>query len=107
MEKRQTKKKHSGTIVIEFNHRGIPDEELLPEDFNDHQLAVLAKLKPELQEKIQQGCPFSVIDLETNTCIAQFNIKNVKPSESERADFLRMMIRTMEEQDKKLKETRN
>ena len=106
MKKRQLKKKHSGTVVIELNHRGIPDEELKPEEFDDHQLAVLAALAPELQEKIRQGCPFSVVDLETDTCIAQFNIKNVKPSESERDDFLRMLIRAMEEQDRMRNETK-
>lgn len=73
MKKRRMNKKQSGTLVIELNHRGIPDEELKPEEFNDYQLAVLAALDPKLQEKIRQGCPFSVVDMETNTCIAQFN----------------------------------
>ena len=35
------RKELKGTTIIEFNHSGIPDDELKPEEFNDYQLAVL------------------------------------------------------------------
>ena len=54
----RTKKEHSGTIVIEYQHSGIPNKKLKSETFDDYQLAVLAELKPELQEKIRQVYPF-------------------------------------------------
>ena len=59
------RKEPKGTTTIEFNRSGIPDDELKPEDFNDHQLAVLKALPPERQAPIRRGCPVSVIDLAT------------------------------------------
>ena len=43
------RKEPKGTTIIEFNHSGIPDDELKPEAFNDYQLAVLKALPPRWQ----------------------------------------------------------
>ena len=70
-------KKRNGTVVIEFNHSGIPDEELRPEVFDERQLAVLAALPPERQEQIRKGCPVAVCDIATHETLAMFNRKNI------------------------------
>ena len=69
--------------LIEFNHSGIPDDALKPEEFSDYQLAVLKALPPERQEPIRRGCPASVVDLATGNRIAAFNMHNIVPSEFE------------------------
>ncbi len=76
-------KNNTGTAVIEYNHSGIPDDQLKPEDFDERQLAVLAALPPARQAQIRKGCPVSVIDLGTGATIADFNLRNVKPSDFE------------------------
>ena len=75
------RKEPKGTTIIEFNHSGIPDDELKPEEFNDYQLAVLKALPPERQAPIRRGCPVSVIDLATGNQMAAFNMHNVAHSE--------------------------
>ena len=59
------KKEQTGTIVMELNHSGIPDSELMPEEFDEQQLAVLNTLDSSFQEKIRRGCPIHVVDMET------------------------------------------
>ena len=86
------KKNKSGTVVIELNHDGIPDDELKAEEFDERQLAVLEALDPEFQEKIKRGCPIDVIDMETNTSIAKFNHQNVKPSDFEMQMLARSIL---------------
>ena len=63
MKQKRRPKNSNGTVVIEFNHSGIPDDELMPEEFDEQQLAVLAALPPERQEQIRKGCPVAVIDM--------------------------------------------
>jgi hypothetical protein len=84
------KKKPTGTIVMELNHSGIPDDQLQPEEFDDLQKAVLTALQPEHQEKIRKGCPYAVSDLETGRSV-KFNQHNVKPSETQ----MRMLGRAL------------
>ena len=73
-------KKQEGTLVMELNHSGISDKKLTPEVFDEHQLAVLALLPPDQQEKIRKGYPVVVMDLESQTAVAEFNVKNIKPA---------------------------
>lgn len=77
------RKEPKGMTLIEFNHSGIPDDALKPEEFSDYQLAVLKALPPERQELIRRGCPASVVDLATGNRVATFNMHNIVPSEFE------------------------
>lgn len=86
------KKKQSGTIVIELNHRGIPDAELKPEEFDEQQLAVLNALDIPFQDKIRRGCPVHVVDMETGEAVARFNTHNVKPSDFEMQMLARSLL---------------
>ena len=81
---------------IEFNHSGIPDDELKPEEFNDYQLAVLKALPPERQAPIRRGCPVSVIDLATGNQIAAFNMHNVAPSELQKKQLGKAVYEAMQ-----------
>ena len=75
------RKEPTGYAVIEFNHSGIPDNELKPEEFTPRQEAVLRALQKDRQAQIRRGCPVSVIDMATGDRIESFNMKNVAPSE--------------------------
>lgn len=44
-----------GTVVLEFNHSGIPDADLKPEEFTQQQLIVLEQMEPAFQRKIRRG----------------------------------------------------
>lgn len=90
-------KKQKGTIVMELNHSGIPDDELKPEEFDEHQLAVLAALSPDEQEKIRKGCPVTVVDLETQTSVADFNMKNVRPDKWQMESLARALLPMIQE----------
>lgn len=50
------KKKTQGYAVIEFNHGGIPDNELKPEEFNQLQVSVLNALPADRKQPILRGC---------------------------------------------------
>lgn len=86
------KKKRSGTIVIELNHSGIPDDQLKPEEFDEKQLCVLNALDRSFQDKIRRGCPVHVVDMESGEAIARFNSHNVKPSEAEMQFLARSLL---------------
>ena len=90
------RKEPKGTTIIEFNHCGIPDDELKPEEFNDYQLAVLKALSPERQAPIRRGCPVSVIDLATGNQIAAFNMHNVAPSELQKKQLGKAVYEAMQ-----------
>lgn len=75
------KKKTQGYAVIEFNHGGIPDNELKPEEFDQLQVSVLNALPADRKQPILRGCPAAVVDLATGEKIASFNMKNVAPTE--------------------------
>lgn len=85
------KKKPMGTIVMELNHSGIPDDQLQAEEFDDLQKAVLASLQPEHQEKIRKGYPYTVSDLETGGSV-KFNHHNVKLSETDMGILARSLL---------------
>ena len=72
-----------GTVVLEFNHSGIPDKDLKPEVFTQQQLTVLEQMEPALQKKIRRGYPVSVLDKQNGDELAAFNMQNVKPTEAE------------------------
>ena len=90
------KRKQTGYAVLEFNHSGIPDSELQPEQFDDRQRAVLQALAPDRRAAIERGCPATVIDLTTGEGIASFNMKNVKPSEYEQRQLGRALYESMQ-----------
>lgn len=90
------KRKASGTAYIEFNHAGIPDDKLQPEEFTEYQLAVLNSLPAERQEPIRRGCPVRVIDLETGNEVAAFNMKNIEPTEFQKQMFARSLYESMQ-----------
>ena len=90
------KNKTAGTAIIEFNHGGIPDDELKPEEFSEYQLAVLKSLPAERQEPIRRGCPVKVIDMDTGDEIAAFNMKNVEPTEFQKQMFARALNESMQ-----------
>lgn len=94
--KRHMKRKQTGYAVLEFNHSGIPDSELQPEQFDDRQRAVLQALAPDRRAAIERGCPATVIDLTTGEGIASFNMKNVKPSEFEQRQLGRALYESMQ-----------
>lgn len=75
------KKKPSGYVVIEFNHGGIADDDLKPEELDEQQKAVLHALPAERKAIILRGCPAAVVDMSTGERIASFNMKNVAPTE--------------------------
>ena len=75
------RKEPTGYAVIEFNHSGIPDEELKPEEFTPRQEAVLRALQKDRQAQIRRGCPAVVVDMATGDRIESFNMKNVAPSD--------------------------
>ena len=83
--------KTAGTAIIEFNHGGIPDDELKPEEFSEYQLAVLNSLPVERQEPIRRGCPVKVIDMATGNEIASFNMNNVEPTEFQKQMLARAL----------------
>ena len=89
MAKKRKTKNNSGTVVIEFDHSGIPDDELRPEEFDEQQLAVLAALPPERQEQIRKGCPVAVIDIGSGTTLATFNRKNIALTEYQKESLAR------------------
>lgn len=89
MAKRRKTKNNSGTVVIEFNHSGITDDELRPEEFDEQQLAVLVALPPERQEQIWKGCPVAVIDIGSGTTLATFNRKNIALTEYQKESLAR------------------
>lgn len=74
-------KNRPGYMVVELNHSGIPDEDLVPEMLSPFQEQVLAKLDAHIREKVRRGCPIAVVDLESSERIAEFNIGNIKPSQ--------------------------
>ena len=59
------KKKSQGYAVIEFNHGGIPDNELQPEEFNQLQVSVLNALPADRKQPILRGYPAAVVNLAT------------------------------------------
>ena len=65
------RKEPTGYAVIEFNHSGIPDNELKPEEFTPRQEAVLRALQKDRQAQIRRGCPVAVIDMATGDRIIQ------------------------------------
>jgi len=75
------KKKTQGYAVIEFNHSGIADNDLKPEEFNELQVSVLSALPADRKKLILRGCPAAVVNLATGEKVASFNMKNVAPSE--------------------------
>lgn len=75
------KKKTQGYAVIEFNHSGIPDNDLKPEEFNERQVSVLNALPADRKKPILHGCPAAVVNLATGEKLASFNMKNAAPSE--------------------------
>ncbi len=90
------RKQPAGTAIIEFNHSGIPDAELKPEEFSEQQLAVLRSLSPERQAPIRRGCPVAVVDLATGKDIATFNMKNVAPTEYQKRELGRAVYEAVE-----------
>lgn len=78
---KDTKKKTQGYAVIEFNHGGILDNELKPEEFNQLQVSVLNALPADRKQPILRGCPAAVVNLATGEKIASFNMMNVAPTE--------------------------
>ena len=88
--------KTAGTAIIEFNHGGIPDDELKPEEFSEYQLAVLRSLPVERQDSIRRGCPVKVIDMDTGNEIAAFNMKNVEPTEFQKQMLARALYESMQ-----------
>ena len=72
-----------GTVVLEFNHSGIPDADLKPEEFTQQQLIVLEQMEPAFQRKIRRGYPVQVLDKQSGDELAAFNMQNVKPTEAE------------------------
>ena len=91
------KKNPEGTLVVELNHRGIPDEELKPEAFSEHQLAVLAALNPADQDKIRKGYPITVVDMESQATLADFNLKNVRPDKWQMESLARALLPQIQE----------
>lgn len=91
------KKNPEGTLVVELNHRGIPDEELKPEAFSEHQLAVLAALNPADQEKIRKGYPITVVDMESQATLADFNMKNIRPDKWQMESLARALLPQIQE----------
>lgn len=87
MKQKRKAKNSSGTVVIEFNHSGIPDAELKPEEFDDNQLAVLAVLPPDRQAEIRKGCPVAVVDIGSGTTLATFNRKNIVLTEYQKKEL--------------------
>lgn len=85
------KKKTQGYAVIEFNHGGIPDNELQPEEFNELQMSVLNALPADRKKPILRDCPAAVVNLATGEKIASFNIKNVAPSEYQKKALVRAL----------------
>ena len=81
------RKEPTGYAVIEFNHSGIPDNELKPEEFTPRQEAVLRALQKDRQAQIRRGCPVAVIDMATGDRIESFNMKNVAPSEFQKTNL--------------------
>lgn len=90
------KNKSDGTAIIELNHRGIPDDELQPEEFNARQLQVLKALPPERQAQIRRGCPVKVVDLDTGEEVAAFNMMNVALSEFDMEMLARSLYKAAE-----------
>ena len=89
MKQKRKPKNHDGTVVIEFNHSGIPDEELRPEEFDEQQLAVLTALPPERQEQIRKGCPVAVLDIASGATLATFNRKNISLTKYQKESLAR------------------
>lgn len=89
MTQKRKPKNSSETVVIEFNHCGIPDDELKPEEFDAQQLAVLAALPPERQEQIRKGCPVAVLDIGSGATLATFNRKNIALTEYQKESLAR------------------
>ena len=92
------KKNPIGTAVIEYNHSGIPDSALEPEEFNAHQIEVLEELAAEVREKVNKGIPMGVIDLESGTTVEAFNMQNVAPTKQQIKAFAREIIKNMIEE---------
>lgn len=76
-------KENAGYMVIELTHDGIPDADLVPEDFSEFQLSVLKQLDLKMQELISAGNPISVIDKATGATICEFNKCNFQPSQAQ------------------------
>ena len=89
--------KHEGYAVIEFTHAGIPDDKMRPEDFNEHQIAVMNALAPKFQDQIRQGIPISVMDIETGEEVESFNRKNVVPSDTQLNSLARVLYHEIQE----------
>jgi len=89
MKQKRKPKNNNGTVVIEFNHSGIPDEELRPEEFDEQQLAVLTALPPERQEQIRKGCPVAVLDIASGATLATFNRKNISLTKYQKESLAR------------------
>lgn len=89
MKQKRKPKNNSGTVVIEFNHSGIPDAELTPEEFDEQQIAVLTALPEERQAEIRKGCPVAVIDIGSGATLATFNRKNIVLSEYQKKELAR------------------
>ena len=66
------RRKQDGYAVIEFTHAGIPDDQLRPEEFNEHQIEVMNALEPKFQDQIRRGIPIGVMDVETGEDIESF-----------------------------------
>lgn len=89
MTQKRKPKNSCETVVIEFNHSGIPDDELKPEEFDAQQLAVLAALPPDRQEQIRKGCPVAVLDIDSGATLAAFNRKNIALTEYQKESLAR------------------
>lgn len=91
------RRKQDGYAVIEFTHAGIPDDQLRPEEFNEHQIEVMNALEPKFQDQIRRGIPIGVMDVETGEDIESFNRKNVVPSETQLNSLARVLYREIQE----------
>ena len=91
------RRKTEGYVVIEFAHAGIPDDQLRPEEFNDHQIAVMNALDSKFQDQIRRGIPMSVIDIETGEDIEIYNRRNVVLSEAQKDSLARVLFHNIQE----------
>ena len=87
--KKRKAKPQSGYAVIEFNHDGISDEDIKPEEFDEQQLAVLAALRVDQAEKIRKGYPAAVVQLSNGKMLAGFNRHNIVLTEYQKEALAR------------------
>ena len=66
-------KKKPGTLIIELNH--VPAH--MPTQLDETQQALFRTLPPDQQEKVRNGIPMGVVDLETGKTLAVFNRQNI------------------------------